>query len=181
MLPGVAEAPAHITTDDPVEKARRQWVAAGHDDESGFVVVTSMLRSYALLMREMERALKPVDLTLSRYEVLLLLSFAKDNRLPIMRLRDLLLIHGSSATYLVDKLVGAGWLERQDDPADRRVSLVHLTPAGRRQMQKGTRALLDAGFGPVSGMDEADRRDLASLLAALRGADAPRIGGGAAS
>ena len=176
MLPGVPTAPTHTGGDDPVEKARRQWVAAGHRDESGFVVVTSMLRSYALLMREMERALKPVDLTLSRYEVLLLLSFAKGNRLPIMRLRDLLLIHGSSATYLVDKLVDAGWLERQHDPADRRVSLVHLTTAGRRQMQKGTKALLDAGFGPVSGMDERDRRDLAALLAAMRGAEAPRIG-----
>ena len=161
--------------DDPVEKARRQWVASGKADESGFTVVVSMLRTYGLMIRELERVLKPLDLTLSRYEVLLLLSFTKDERLPIMRLRDLLMIHGSSATYLVDKLVDAGWLERQDDPSDRRVSIVHLTPSGRRRMQAGTKALTAAGIGPVGGMGDDDRRALAGLLAAMRGTAPPAI------
>ena len=51
---------------------------------------------------------RPLDLTISRFEVLLLLSFARGGRLPVMRLRDLLLVHGSSATYLVDRLTDAG-------------------------------------------------------------------------
>src|SRR5688500_7668370 len=112
--------------DDPVEKARRQW-ATRHPDESGFTVLVSMLRTYALVLRELERALKPAGLTLSRFEVLLLLSFSRGERLPVMRLRDLLLIHGSSATYLVDRLVEAGWVAREADPSDRRVSMVRLT------------------------------------------------------
>lgn len=162
--------------DDPVEKARRQWVAAGNPDESGFVVLVSMLRTYALVMRETERALRPLGLTLSRFEVLLLLSFSRDERLPIMRLRDLLLIHGSSATYLVDRLVREGWLEREADPRDRRVSIVHLTPEGRERMRDGVRALAAIGFGSVADMGEDDRRTLSALLAALRGSAPPRLG-----
>ena len=96
---------------DPVELARRQW-AGRHPEASGFTVVVSMLRTYALMLRDLERALKPLDLTLSRFEVLLLLSFARGERLPVMRLRDLLLIHGSSATYLVDRLTQAGFKTR---------------------------------------------------------------------
>lgn len=161
--------------DDPVERARQQW-AARHGDESSFVVVVSMLRTYALMMRDLERALKPVDLTLSRFEVLLLLSFRREERLPIMRLRDLLLIHGSSATYLVDRLVAKGWLERESDPGDRRVSLVHLTKAGRAAVEAGVNALRAAGFGAVGGMAETDRRELSTLLAAMRGATPPRVG-----
>ncbi|MEQ8833341.1 MAG: MarR family transcriptional regulator [Miltoncostaeaceae bacterium] len=168
--------PAHPASDDPVEKARRQWVGAGHPDESGFAILVSMLRSYSLLVREIERVLRAVDLTLSRFEVLLLLSFTREERLPIMRLRDLLLVHGSSATYLVDRLVGAGWIERLADPADRRVSIVHLTPAGAAKVGEGVSALADAGFGPIGGMSEDERRDLAELLAALRGARTPAIG-----
>jgi len=167
--------PHPMQNDDPVEKARRQWVASGKPDESGFTVVVSMLRTYGLMIRELERALKPVGLTLSRYEVLLLLSFTKDARLPIMRLRDLLMIHGSSATYLVDKLVDAGWIERQADPTDRRVSIVQLTPAGRRQMEKGTTALVATGFGAVGDLSDTERRALAALLAAMRGAESPDI------
>lgn len=164
--------------DDPVEKARRQWVGAGHPDESAFVVLVSMLRSYSLLLRELERALRAVDLTISRFEVLLLLSFTRDERLPIMRLRDLLLVHGSSATYLVDRLVDAGWIERLADPNDRRVSIVHLTGAGREKVEQGVAALAGVGFGAIGPLDEARRRDLSALLADLRGAAPPAIGSG---
>lgn len=161
--------------DDPVERARRQW-AARHPDESGFTVLVSMLRTYALVLRDLERRLRPLDLTISRFEVLLLLSFARGGRLPVMRLRDLLLVHGSSATYLVDRLAEAGWVAREADPGDRRVSIVRLTDAGRARMEAGAGALTDAGFGPIGTLDEDARRDLSALLAAIRGAEAPRIG-----
>lgn len=158
--------------DDPVEKARRTW-AERHPDESGFVVLVSMLRTYNLLMREMERLLKPLELTLSRFEVLLLLSFTRGRALPVMRLRDLLMIHGSSATYLVDRLTEAGWVAREADPGDRRVSIVRLTNEGARMVERGVSALAGAGFGPIAGLEEGDRHALAGLLAALRGAPPP--------
>lgn len=169
-MAAVSTAPA----DDPVEKARRQW-AERHDDESGFVVLVSMLRSYALLLRELEALLRPTGLNLSRFEVLLLLSFTREGRLPVMRLRDLLLIHGSSATYLVDRLGTAGLVVREADPGDRRVSLVALTAAGRAAVDAGIAALVDGGFGPIGPMGERDRRRLSALLASLRGAPAPRL------
>ena len=36
---------------DPVELARRQW-AGRHPEASGFTVVVSMLRTYALMLRD---------------------------------------------------------------------------------------------------------------------------------
>jgi DNA-binding MarR family transcriptional regulator len=164
------------TAEDPVEKARCQW-AERHPDESGFVVLVSMLRTYALLLRELERQLKPLGLNLSRFEVLLLLSFTKGQRLPVMRLRDLLLVHGSSATYLVDRLAAAGWVAREADPSDRRVSMVALTDAGRDALDQGIEALVAGGFGPIGEMDEEGRRELSRLLAELRGVPGPRVGG----
>jgi DNA-binding MarR family transcriptional regulator len=176
VAPAPVGAEAADRFDDPVEKARRQW-AARHPDESGFTVLVSMLRTYALVLRDLERRLRPLDLTLSRFEVLLLLSFTRGERLPVMRLRDLLLVHGSSATYLVDRLVEAGLVAREADPADRRVSIVRLTDAGRTRTEAGVRALTDAGFGPIGALDEDARRDLSAGLATLRGAAPPRIGG----
>ncbi len=172
-----AMPPDEPAVDDPVEKARRTW-AERHPDESGFVVLVSMLRTYNLLMRELERLLKPLELTLSRFEVLLLLSFTRGRALPVMRLRDLLMIHGSSATYLVDRLTEAGWVAREADPRDRRVSIVRLTHAGARMVDRGVDALAGAGFGPIAGLAEGDRQALAALLAALRGAPPPGGGDG---
>ena len=172
-FPGMPRDPT--PADDPVEKARRTW-AERHPDASGFTVLVSMLRTYNLLMRELERLLKPLGLTLSRFEVLLLLSFTRGNALPVMRLRDLLMIHGSSATYLVDRLADAGWVAREADPGDRRVSIVRLTDAGAEMVEAGVAAL--AGFGPIAALPEDDRRSLSALLAALRGAPAPGTGNG---
>ncbi|MGD9695371.1 MAG: MarR family winged helix-turn-helix transcriptional regulator [Thermoleophilia bacterium] len=167
-----------LLENDPVEKARQQWVRTGKPNESGFVVLVSMLRSYSLLIRELEAALRPIELTLSRFEVLLLLSFTRNERLPSMRLRDLLMVSGSSATYLIDKLEAGGLVERESDPSDRRVNVVHLTKAGRAAVEQGVEALSGIGFGSIRGMDEAGRRALADSLAALRGARPPRIGEG---
>ena len=68
-------------------------------------------------------------------------------------------------------------IERHADPTDRRVSIVQLTPAGRHQMEKGTAALVATGFGPVRDLTDTDRRSLATLLAAMRGAVSPAITG----
>lgn len=155
--------------DDPVEKARVQW-ALRHPDESAFVVVVSMLRTYAVMLRDLERILKPLGLTLTRFEVLLLLSFTQGRRLPAMRLRDLLMIHGSSATYLVDRLAEAGLVAREADPSDRRVSAVVLTDAGEARVGEAVDALVDAGWGSVARLDPRQRVELAGLLGVMRGA-----------
>lgn len=162
------DVPSPLHPDDPVEKARAQW-AARHGDESSFVVVVSMLRTYALMVRELERILKPVGLSLTRFEVLLLLSFTQEKRLKTMRLRDLLLIHGSSATYLVDRLSARGWVRREGEPSDRRVSYVVLTDDGERMVQAGVDALVAAGWGEAARLDPRQRADLVELLAAMRG------------
>ncbi len=165
--------PSH--EDDPVEKARQRWADAGHPDEAGFVVMVSMVRSYAVMVRRLEEILKPFDLTLTLFETLILLSFTRDGRMPVMRLRDLLIVHGSSATYLIDRLEKAGWVERERSTRDRRVTLVHITPAGRRHISSAVAALGDAGFGVIGDMSRADQKALADLLAALRGSPPPAL------
>lgn len=42
----------------------------------------------------------------------------------------------SGATGIVDRLVKAGLVRRANDPSDRRVILIELTPAGRRIVQE---------------------------------------------
>ncbi len=161
--------------DDPVEKARVQWEAR-HPDGASFVVVVSMLRTYAVMLRDLERILKPLGLTLTRFEVLLLLSFTHERRLPAMRLRDLLMIHGSSATYLVDRLVEAGLVAREADPSDRRVSAVVLTDVGQAKVTEAVDALVEARWGHVARLDPRQRGELAGLLGVMRGAAPGEVG-----
>jgi len=156
---------------DSVDEAVRQW-SERYEDGSAFRVLTSLIRAYNVGVRGVvEGAVRPFGLNLSRYEVLLLLSFTRRGRLPMGRLRDLLMVHGSSITYLVTRLVEAGMVERLRDPDDARVILVGITDLGRDTVSRASTALVDAGFGPIAGFDEAERTELSRLLARLRGGE----------
>ncbi len=161
-----------VRSRDPVQEAVRHW-AERYPDAQGFSGLVSLIRAYSVAMRSIESVLRPFGLNVSRYEVLLLLSFTRAGCLPTMRLRDLLMVHGSSVTYLVDKLEEAGLVERRPDPADGRVSLVYVTEAGRALVDESSHALGDAGFGAFAGLTENDATQLIGILAQVRtsGAD----------
>ncbi len=76
------------------------------------------------------------QLSLSSYEVLLLLSKEDDNALRMGALADQLLLSRSGLTRLVDRLVARGLLERHTCPADRRGTYARLTEAGRKKFRE---------------------------------------------
>lgn len=157
---------------DPVQEAARQW-ADRYPDSQGFSGLVSLIRAYSVAVRSIEAVLRPFGLNLSRYEVLLLLSFTRAGRLPTMRLRDLLLVHGSSVTYLVDKLEAARLAEREPDPNDGRVSLVCITETGRKLVDTSSHALCDAGFGVFANLTGDDATRLIAILAQVRTSRGP--------
>src|SRR5207245_5566726 len=52
--------------------------------------------------------------------------------LPVCEVQRRILVESSSTTYVVDKLCDRGLVRRRPSAADRRVTLLALTPAGRR-------------------------------------------------
>ena len=152
---------------DPVEVAARRW-GDRYPDSERFRALTALVRTYGVALRSIEQILKPVGLNLSRFELLLVLSFTRAGSLPMMRLRDILMMHGSSVTYLVNRLVEAHLVERSDYPSDRRVSLVGITPLGRDAVEHAARLLIENGFGIFGQLDDHRLDDLADWLSELR-------------
>lgn len=152
---------------DAVEEAAHRW-AQRYPEVAGFRALTALARGYAVMVREAETLLRDFGLNLSRFEVLMMLSFTRSAGLPMTRIRDLLTVHGSSVTYLVDRLAEAGWVTRTPDPADRRVSLVSITASGRAVAERAARALAEARFGALAVLDDSRLGELADLLADLR-------------
>jgi DNA-binding MarR family transcriptional regulator len=88
-----------------------------------------------------------------------------------MRLSDLaeyLRIAPRSTTEVIDALQERGLVERSPDPADRRATLVRVTPEGDRigaAVRSARSAEAESFFGRLS---EADRETLAQILRSLR-------------
>lgn len=153
-------------TRDPVEEAARHW-SERYPDAPRFRALTSLVRGYGVALRGAEALLRPLELNLSRFEILLVLSFSRRGELRISRLRDALMMHGSSVTYLVDRLELVGLVVRVPDARDRRVVRVRLTDRGREVTEHACRALVEGGFGPLAGIDQSDLDRLSDLVTLL--------------
>jgi len=153
---------------DPIEEARRQWVAHGWGDAAeGMAAVTSIVRAQQILLQRIDTVLRPLDLTFARYEILMLLSFTRKGALPMTRMGALLQVHPTSVTSAVDRLETQGFVKRQPHPTDRRAVLAAITQAGRARGLAATTALNAQVFEQL-GITTNQTDSLRTVLRALR-------------
>ncbi len=153
---------------DPIEEARRQWVAHGWATAAdGMAAVTSIVRAQQIVLQRIDTVLRPLDLTFARYEILTLLSFTKHGSLPMTRMGALLQVHPTSVTSAVDRLEAQGFVERLPHPTDRRAVLASITESGRSRALAATAALNGQVFEQL-GITEHQTNQLRTVLRALR-------------
>jgi DNA-binding MarR family transcriptional regulator len=156
---------AHPLPFDPIEEARRQWIAHGWEDAAdGMAALTSIIRVEQILMSRVEAHLRPLGLTFARYELLVLLDFSRNGSLPLGKIGARLQVHPASVTNAVDRLEADGLVERVAHPDDGRTRLATITPAGRRTVRRATRTLNEQVFSDLGW----SRRDLDALFRILR-------------
>ena len=91
----------------------------------------------ALLAKESDRVLRPGGVTSAQFNLLMLLKYqSRDGSLNQTRLGEMLLVHRSNITGLVDRMEKAGWLRRGPKAGDRRVKKIRLTPSGERVLAR---------------------------------------------
>jgi DNA-binding MarR family transcriptional regulator len=135
---------------DPIERAAETWEER-FGPAAAMRAATSVFRVQQILLARFDEALRPHGLTFARYEVLVLLTFSRTGRLPLKVIGSRLMVHPTSVTNAIDRLVVAGHVERLPNPSDGRGVLAGITDDGRAVVELGTRALtaLDFGLGDV--------------------------------
>lgn len=76
--------------------------------------------------------LRKHDLTVPQFAIL---NHATPDGVPLSEISAQMLCDNSNLTGIVDRLVSKGYIERQPNPQDRRVSLIRLTPAGSEKLR----------------------------------------------
>ena len=131
------------------------------------VAVTSVMRAHQILLARVESALRPFDLSFSRFELLRLLAFSQSGALPITKASERLQVHVTSVTHAIRRLESDGLVERIPHPTDGRTTLVRLTSLGRSTAEDATVTLNNEVFADI-GMSDADSRTLAEAIESLR-------------
>jgi DNA-binding MarR family transcriptional regulator len=156
---------------DPIEAARDHWRAHGWEDAAeGMAAVTSIVRVQQLLVAHVEGVLRPLGLTFARYEVLMLLIFSRQGRLPLGKIGERLQVHPASVTNAVDRLERDGLVRRVPNPSDGRGVLAAITPAGQRLAARATDVVNEGVFRHLA-LDDAQLAELYELLRVLRRAE----------
>ena len=164
-----------MTERDPIREAHRQWIRHGwHDAADGMAMVTSVVRVQQLLLERIDAVLRPLDLTVARYEVLRLLSFSSSGGMPMTRLGSLLQVHATSVTSAVDRLEKQGYVGRARRQDDRRVVVASITDAGREVVEAATVGLNRDVF-ERPGIEPQQVTALTALLGELRASAGDRV------
>ncbi|MGN9841741.1 MarR family winged helix-turn-helix transcriptional regulator [Nonomuraea sp. H19] len=109
------------------------------------------------------RRLVPLGLSPSQARALRVLADA-DQPLRMVRLADELRIVPRSLTPVVDALEEAGLARREVDPANRRSTLVMITPQGRQAAEGARDARRQAGEDLFAALSADQREQLRGLL-----------------
>jgi DNA-binding MarR family transcriptional regulator len=108
--------------------------------DSGAVdeLVAAMVTASRVLVAVSARSLAAIEeaLTVPQFRMLVVLDSGGPTNLT--RLAEQLAVNPSTAMRMVDRLTGAGMVERAPDPADRRVVVLAATAAGRQVVRQVT-------------------------------------------
>lgn len=153
---------------DPIAEAKRQWLVHGWTDAApGMSAVTSIIRAQQLMLARIDAALIPFALSFARYEMLRLLGFTREGRMPMASAIARLQVHPTSVTNTVDRLVRDGLVEREPHPGDGRAAMLVITASGRELVERATDTLNTEVFAEP-GLSEDDTAELVAIIARLR-------------
>jgi DNA-binding MarR family transcriptional regulator len=128
---------------------------------------TSIMRVQQVLLSGFDSTVGRHGLTFARYEALVLLAFSREGRLPMSKMGQRLMVHPTSVTNIVQRLVRQGLVEKDPNPADGRGMLATITSEGRSVMEAATTDLVAAGFG-LGALTREEHGQLFALLHKVR-------------
>jgi DNA-binding MarR family transcriptional regulator len=134
--------------------------------DPAYDLTIAILATANAFLRESGRLFRPYGLTGAQYNVLNILAVRPDG-ISQRELGDLLVVDRSNVTGLLDRMEKAGWVRRDDDPADRRVYRIGLTAAGRALREKVNPLYLDVVHQITHGIAPKKMTDCAGLLQEL--------------
>jgi DNA-binding MarR family transcriptional regulator len=151
---------------DPIERAGETWERR-FGPAASMRAATSVFRVQQILLARFDEVLKPHELTFARYEVLVLLTFSRTGQLPLKVIGSRLMVHPTSVTNAIDRLVAAGYVERSPNPADGRGVLAGITESGRAVVEVATAELTKLDFG-LGDLPDAELDSLFDILKRVR-------------
>ena len=137
--------------------------------QTGHDVVDALLFAAHRVRNAADARLRERGLSLQGFKLMRAL---ENSDLSMREISDALHVSPRTVTDMIDGLAARRLVARRDHPADRRVTLVHLTDEGREQLAAATAGAEQTARAAVSGLSGTDQQTLRRLLDQIAPADA---------
>lgn len=131
-------------------------------------IAAAEVELHAVAMRWVEPVATSADLTLRQLQVLAVLRAAPGS--TGQQLAEALGVSTPTMSGIVDRIASKGWLDREQDPQDRRRVLLHLTPEAEEMLAELEVPVHRVKARILDRLDEDDLRELARLTDRMRDA-----------
>jgi DNA-binding MarR family transcriptional regulator len=141
------------------------WRAALPDlDPSALELVGRVIVLAEHLQRTATSALTEHGLTLGEFDILGTLRRRGEGGMTPTQILRWVVLSSGGMTARLDKLEGAGLISRRDDPGDRRMVMIELTPKGKRVIDAATATRFAEAKASLPPLSAGEMQTLAGLL-----------------
>ncbi len=159
---------------DSIRWGRGQWEAKyGHQHATAMEAFSSLVRTREVLVDWVDSQLAKLDLSWIDYDLLSVVEFIGGGAMALGKIRYHVrryVVHQTSITNAVARLTEREIVTTSADENDGRVTVVSLTPLGRRRLRRAHMILAEHDFN-LGALTETQQRTLISLLYKVRHAN----------
>jgi DNA-binding MarR family transcriptional regulator len=143
-------------------------------DPPARAAVVAIVRAFGTVQRLMTPHYARFGLTPPQFQLLTVANRLRQKPLTQRRLARALYVSFPNITSMLARLEGAGLIERQVNPEDRRQKLVRLTPKARGLLRRIWKQQVRQLEWVTDGLKDRERLEVAALLTKLNSAHAGR-------
>lgn len=131
-------------------------------------VVINILYSYGIINGELNKALKPLDISIQQFNVLRILRGQKGEPASLSVVQDRMINKMSNTTRLVDKLIKKGLVKKQTNKVNRRKIDISITTKGLNFLKEMDKLIDGKEVEIVGNLSDDEATELIRLLSKLR-------------
>jgi DNA-binding MarR family transcriptional regulator len=130
-------------------------------------VLMAIVRAAEIFKRTHTAIFRNYGLSFPQYNVLRVLDGSRNGRNKISEISRIMLVPGANMTGIAKRLERDGFLIRKSDPNDERVTILEITPKGRRTLKNIERKKDRSIEAILSGFSRKDKKELVDKIKQL--------------
>ncbi len=127
-------------------------------------VMVALVKASELYKKDSDAIYKDYGMTFSQYNVLRVLNNSKNGQNTVTVASKIMLVSGPNMTGIAKRLEKNGFILRKHDPKDERITVLEITPKGKRVLKNIKDAHYENISNYLSGFSELEKENLLGNL-----------------